>query len=199
LASALRPDVRLAIEQRCSKLHEPHYNHFFRNRGNNMGTFWSRIAFLMVLQGISIGGALAADKVVMQPVVADTLDNFAPTAAQIRDSMGSGGRYEFIGPEDKVKANAYLDAMAEKLQKSGSVAAMPEAERAQLLNIQAHLNTILAHSDRNRLVCVLGSPTGSNIPLTTCKTFAELEKAHHDAQRFIHELEHRSINSRGGN
>jgi hypothetical protein len=38
--------------------------------------------------------------------------------------MNTGGRYELIRPDDKGRANADLDAMSARLQKSGSVVTM---------------------------------------------------------------------------
>jgi hypothetical protein len=122
-------------------------------------------------------------KVIQKRVNADTPSAFAEVAAAVRNEMGTGGRYEFISPDEKAKANADLDAMAGMLQKYGSVAAMRQDERVVLFNTQEHLNGVLTHSDRNRLVCEHRPPMGSNIAVTSCKTVAELEKMRRDGQK----------------
>ena len=122
-------------------------------------------------------------KVLDKPVEADTPAAFATVAASVRGDMRDGGRYEFIRPDDKAKVGADLDEMATMLQKSGSVAAMSQSEKVRLFNMQEHVNGILTHSDRNRLVCEHRPPMGSNIPVTSCKTIAEVEKARRDAQK----------------
>jgi hypothetical protein len=131
-----------------------------------------------------VSAAAASDgKVLDKPVEADTPAAFATVAATIRGDMRDGGRYEFIRPDDKAKVGADLDEMATMLQKSGTVAAMSQSDKVRLFNIQEHVNGILTHSDRNRLVCEHRPPMGSNIPLTSCKTIAEVEKARRDSQK----------------
>ena len=143
-----------------------------------------RFAICMLVQTFCLYVAMA-DSPIEIPVVADTPDKFAATATQIRAEMSPGGRYEFIRPDDKGKAEADLNSMAAMLQKAGSVAAMKEEEKVQLYNTQEHLNGILTHSDSNRLVCERRAPVGTNIPLTTCKTVAEIERARRDSQKYM--------------
>lgn len=129
-------------------------------------------------------GATADGKVLEKPVAADTPAAFAEVAASIRSGMRDGGRYEFIRPDEKAKVGTDLDEMATMLAKFGSVAAMQQSDKVRLFNTQEHLNGILTHSDRNRLVCEHRPPIGTNIPQTSCKTIAEVEKARRDAQKF---------------
>jgi len=133
---------------------------------------------------VAVAAAASTDgKVIDKPVEADTPAAFATVAATIRGDMRDGGRYEFIRPDDKARVGADLDEMATMLQKSGSVAGMSQSDKVRLFNIQEHVNGILTHSDRNRLVCEHRPPIGSNIPMTSCKTIAEVEKARRDAQK----------------
>ena len=150
-----------------------------------MKHFFRHLALLASAQLLGLGMAVAGDKVVEKPVAADTPEKFAEVAAQIRKEMGPDGRYEFIRPDDKAKANTDLDTMAAMLQKAGSVAAMKQNEQVQLFNTQEHLNGILTHSDRNRLVCERRAPVGTNIPQNTCKTVAEIEKMRRDSQKYM--------------
>ena len=128
-------------------------------------------------------GADGKGNVDTQRVKSDTDAAFAQTATDVRSEMTVGGRYEFITGDEKAKVNADLDAMAAMFKKFGSVAAMSQPEKVQLFNMQEHLNGILTHSDRNRLICEHKPPLGSNIALTSCKTVAEIEKMRRDAQK----------------
>jgi hypothetical protein len=150
-----------------------------------------RFVFAAVAQVlcVGIGIAWAADKVVEKPFTADTPEKFAQTADQVRKEMAPGGRYEFIRPDDKAKAEADMNAMAAILQKSGSVAAMKEDEKVKLFNAQEHLNGILTHSDRNRLVCENTAPTGSNLRRPTCLTVGEIEIKRANDQNGLQQLE----------
>jgi hypothetical protein len=144
--------------------------------------------FTFVLSAaLALSMTAAADddsgKVIQKRVNADTPSAFAEVAAAVRTEMGVGGRYEFISPDEKAKANADIDAMAGMLQKYGSVAAMRQEEKVALFNTQEHLNGVLTHSDRNRLVCEHRPPMGTNIAVTSCKTVAELEKMRRDGQK----------------
>jgi hypothetical protein len=129
-----------------------------------------------------------ADKVVEKPVAADTPEKFDQAVAQIHQEMSPGGRYEFIRPDEKVKAEADMHAMALMLQKSGSVAAMNEAEKVSLFDTQENLNGILTHSDSNRLICEHIAPVGTSIPKTTCKTVGEVERARKATGRQMHDF-----------
>jgi len=133
-----------------------------------------------------------------QRVRADTAESFAATAAEVRRQMSaSGGRYEFIRPEEKGNVNADLDSMSAMFQKFGSVAAMNQPEKVQLFNTQEHLNGLLTHNDRDRLVCEHRPPMGSNIAVTSCKTVAEVEKMRRDSQKLAMDQESNGWKCRG--
>ena len=143
------------------------------------------LALISWAQALSSPAFAADDKagVDTERVKSDTSAAFAQTATAVRNEMTVGGRYEFITPDEKAKVNTDLDAMAAMFQKSGSVAAMSQPEKVQLFNTQEHLNGILTHSDRNRLVCEHRPPMGTNIARTSCKTVAEIEKMRRDGQK----------------
>ena len=157
------------------------------NRGFVVKSFYRHLVLLAAMQVLGLGVAFASDKVVEKPVAADTPEKFAVTAAQIRKEMGADGRYEFIRPDDKAKVDADLDSIAAMLQKAGSVSAMSEGDKVQLFNAQEHLNGVLTHSDRNRLVCERRAPVGTNIPQNNCKTVAEIEKMRRDSQKYMND------------
>ena len=144
-----------------------------------------RFALLASMQVLCVGAAVAGDKVIEKPVVADTPEKFAELATSIRQEMNAGGRYEFIRPDDKTRAETDLNTMADMLKKSGSVSAMSKEDQVALFNTQEHLNGVLTHSDRNRLVCERRAPAGSNIQQSSCKTVAEIEKMRRDSEKFM--------------
>jgi hypothetical protein len=156
-------------------------------RGFVVKSFYRHLVLLASMQVLGLGVAVAGDKVVEKPVAADTPEKFAAVAAQVRKDMGAGGRYEFIHTEDKAKVDADLDSIAAMLQKAGSVSAMAQEERLQLLNTQENLNGLLTHSDRNRLVCERRAPVGTNIPQTSCRTVADIEKSRRESQKYMND------------
>jgi hypothetical protein len=119
----------------------------------------------------------AADGVVEKPVGADTPEKFAIAVKQIQAEMSTGGRYEFMRPDDRGKVSADLDTMQGLLSKAGSVDAMKMEDKIRLFNTQEHVNGVLVHNDANRLVCERRAPVGTSIPQTTCRTVGELERS----------------------
>jgi len=139
-------------------------------------------------------GAWASDKVIDKRVAADTQDTpekFEKLIDELHQEMGPGGRYEFIRSDSKAQVEADLAAMQALLKKSGSVATMSKQDQVDLFNHQEHLNGILVHNDGNRLICEHKPPMGSNIPVTMCKTVAEIEKQRRDAQKMMQDADKR--------
>ena len=158
------------------------------------------MAAAIALQLIFVSPVLADDKQVDKRVAADSADTpakFAQVMTELHQEMGPNGRYEFISPGDKSKAEADIQAMSAMLNKAGSVAAMSQTDKVQLFNTQEHLNGVLTHSDRNRLVCEHRPQIGSNIAVTSCKTVAELEKMRRDGQKMAMDGESIGWNCRG--
>ena len=150
-----------------------------------MNTSLHRMVACVLAQILCVGAAFASDKVIEKPVAADTPEKFAEVAEQIKSEMHPDGRYEFINSGERGKVEADLDSIARMLKKSGSVAAMSQTDQVQLFNTQEHLNGILTHSDRNRLVCERRPSIGSNIPINTCRTLGEIEQVRRDTQNYL--------------
>lgn len=110
-----------------------------------------------------------------QPLVATALASFVKEADQIRQGMKPGGHYEFIKEQDKQKVENRLDQMEKLLQAHSGAADMNQQDKIQLVNAQEEVNAILKHNDSNRLVCESRAPVGSHIPVTTCKTYGQIE------------------------
>jgi hypothetical protein len=154
-----------------------------------------RSSVVVVLLGMVLSaGAWASDKVIEKRVTADAQDTpekFGQLIEELHQEMGPGGRYEFIRAESKVQVDADLEVMQAMLKKSGSVARMSKQEQVELFNRQEHLNGVLMHNDGNRLVCEHRPPMGSNIPVTMCKTVAEIEKERRDVQKTLQDADKR--------
>ena len=131
-----------------------------------------------------LSASALADKVAA-PFVADTADKFNTTVAEVHASMASGGHYEFISADNKTKVDEDIAKMSALFQQAGTVAAMSQEQKIQLFNTQEHLNGILTHSDRDRLICEHRAPVGTNIPSNTCHTFGELERARRADQKYL--------------
>jgi hypothetical protein len=124
--------------------------------------------------------------VVEKPLLADTPESFATQTERIHEEMQPGGRYEFANPSARSKVDMLLGKMASLLQAAGSVDAMNHDARIALFNSQEEVNGILKHNDSNRLVCESRAPVGSHIPVTTCRTFGEIE---HGRRAFANTLD----------
>ena len=138
------------------------------------------------------GAVFASEKVNEKRVAADAADTptkFSELIDEIHQEMGSGGRYEFIKSDAKAQVDADLAAMDGMIKKAGSVGALNDKDKIALFNRQEHLNGILTHSDGNRLVCERRPPAGSNIPVTMCKTVAEIEKMRRDSQKTMQDAD----------
>jgi hypothetical protein len=138
---------------------------------------------------LAFSASSRADDVIKKPVAADTPDKFAAVVQHVRDEMKSGGRYEFIKPDDRGKVDADLDTMQDLLTKAGSVDAMKSDDRLRLFNTQEHVNGILVHNDSNRLVCERRAPVGTSIPQTTCRTVAEIERMRSASGAYLQDRE----------
>jgi len=118
--------------------------------------------------------------VIEKPVLADTPDAFAEQVQRIHEDMQPAGRYEFIRASDKRRVEVLLGQMATLLRSAGSVEAMNHDNRVSLFNSQEEINGILKHHDSNRLVCESYPPIGSHIPVTTCRTYRQIEEGRRD-------------------
>jgi hypothetical protein len=149
-------------------------------------------AFLVLAAGQVLGVENENPAVIDKPITADTPAGFAETATQVRLDMQKGGRYEFMRNSDKQRVNALLNLMAAQLDHAGSVAAMNTETQVQLFNEQEQVNGLLKHNDADRLVCESRAPVGSHLPVTTCRTFGEIERGRSDAKKAVDYLNDRS-------
>ncbi len=130
---------------------------------------------LAVLMLSAVHGADAQDQVVDKPLVAQTLDSFLQESARIREQMNPGGVYGSIRSADKARVETRLGNMQKLLQEHASGSDLPQADKVALINAQEEVNSILRHNDNNRVVCEKRAPSGSHVPVTTCRTYREME------------------------
>ncbi|HET7065313.1 MAG TPA: hypothetical protein VFI49_13660 [Rudaea sp.] len=127
----------------------------------------------------------AKDDSIEKPLVAQTLDGFNRESAQISASMQPGGRYEFLKPADKSRVEARMASMRTLLEAHAGSDTLNVGDKVKLANAQEEVNSILRHNDSNRLVCESRAPTGSHVPVTTCRSFGEIEEQRRTA---LHEV-----------
>jgi len=89
--------------------------------------------------------------------------------------MQPSGQYGFMKAADRARVETRLNDMQKLLQEHSSGNDLPNSDKLVLVNAQEEVNGILRHNDVNRLVCERRAPVGSNIPVTTCRTFGEIE------------------------
>ena len=118
-------------------------------------------------------------------VVADTSERFAQTRTAILHDLEQGGRYEFVKPDDRRDVETALSTIADILGKTGAVGTMPEDDRIRLFNVQERINALLTRNDSNRLICEKQAPLGTIIPVTTCRTFGEMERQKNHSATYL--------------
>ena len=133
-----------------------------------------------------------------KPLVAQTLDSFKQDEARIRKDMQPGGQYGYISATDKSRVEARLADMQNLLAAHANASDMPQTDKIALFNAQEEINGILNHNDNNRRVCERVNPVGSHIPVTTCRTYAEImaqrERTQHDLERSLSTPQHATGN-----
>lgn len=120
-----------------------------------------------------------------KPLVAQTLDSFMRDEARIRKEMQPSGKYGFISANDKSQVEAHLSEMQNLLAAHKDASDLSADDKVALLNAQEAVNGILDHNDNDRLVCEHRARMGSNIPVTTCRTYGEMMVEQREAQRYL--------------
>lgn len=135
----------------------------------------SMLVLAMSLALFVVQPALAAEKV--EPAVnASTKAAFDTVSDWVRKQMDAGGRYAETNAGERARVNARLDEMGKLFQTHGEVAQMSSDDKLRLFNGQEEVNAILGKRDGQRLICKNERPVGSNIPVKTCQTAAQIEE-----------------------
>ncbi len=141
---------------------------------------------LLIAAMFMLSSAYAAgnrSQVIEKPLIGQTLDSFNQESAKIREQMQPGGIYGFMKTTDKTRVENRLADMQKLLQDHAADSGLGQNDKIALANAQEEVNGLLRHNDMNRLVCERRAPVGTNIPVTTCRTFGEIEEARHDAMK----------------
>ena len=114
---------------------------------------------------------------------ADSKDKFDALAESVRKEMESGGRYQYVKPDERVKIDTALTEMSALFATNPSVQAMGQDTKIKLFNDQETVNSILQQRDGDRVICKNEAPIGSHIPVTTCHTYAQEVEARDGAHK----------------
>lgn len=137
-------------------------------------------------------------KVVEKPLIAQTLDGFVQDSARIRKQMESGGIYDNISSANKARVEARLGEMLNLLQANVAQNDMKPKDKVALANAQEDINGILSHNDNNRLICEHITSVGSHLPITQCRTYAEIAtERRHTQEKMVKDLS--TVQRKGSN
>ena len=144
------------------------------------------LAFAMVLSASIASVVGAKENYHENSVKADTKEAFDQLADSVRSGMDTGGKYEYVKPEEKTTIEKKLAEMDSLFDAGGgSVATMKEDQKIALFNAQETVNSILTLRDRDRVICKKVAPVGSHIPVTTCHTYAQEVEARQGSKKLM--------------
>ncbi|MDR3386522.1 MAG: hypothetical protein P4L92_05670 [Rudaea sp.] len=155
------------------------------------------VAAMIMLPTVYAAGS--HDQVTEKPLVGETLDSFNQESARIREQMQPGGVYGFMKSSDKDRVERRLGDMQKLLQDHATGSDLPRADKVALVNAQEEVNGILRHNDANRMVCESRAPVGSHIPVTTCRTYGEIENQRRASLNQLNDLNNQSRLNPHGN
>jgi hypothetical protein len=127
---------------------------------------------------------------------ADSREKLSQVAANVREEMRTGGRFEFVKAGERETIDGKFAEMDALYAQAGSVDAMKDDAKIELFNAQETINSILTQRDANRIVCKNEPIIGSHVRTKTCRTYRE-ELAKADASRKAMD-EWSSLTCRGG-
>jgi hypothetical protein len=151
------------------------------------------IALAMILPTLCV-----ADPAIEKRLVAQTLEALDQEAASVREGMQPGGVYEHMKTSDKARVDEGLERMHKLLQDRAAQGELSPSERISLLNMQEEVNAVLLHNDNNRLICEIGTPTGSRIRVKTCNTYGQLMARQERDQHLLGDKQHEPQTQRAG-
>ena len=138
-------------------------------------------AFLVILAIVVSPSALAAGQAA--GVELDISASFAEQHEKIRAELADGETYTEITPRQREDVQTALRRIEATLGKAASVTELTAQERADLLNDQEVVNTILTVArEDSRLVCKREKKVGSHRATTQCFTVAERRKTREQSQ-----------------
>jgi hypothetical protein len=139
------------------------------------------LACLVVLASATATAPEPANQVTPMTVNADTREDFAAVAEDVRAEMAEGGRFEFLSKSERQAVEDAFRRMDLLFQTSPTVEGMNKEDKVALFNQQEVVNSILKNRDSDRVVCKRERKTGSNLATTTCLTYGERERQRRDS------------------
>ncbi len=134
----------------------------------------SKCTWLMALLAVATVSAVGAKENYHEKTInADTKEKFVEIAANVRQEMEGGGRYQYVKPDERRTIDQKLTEMETLFDENGSVQSMKQDTKIKLFNDQEVVNSILTRRDRDRVICKNEAPLGSHIPVTTCHTYGQ--------------------------
>ena len=122
-------------------------------------------------------------------VNANTREDFAAVADEVRAEMRSGGRFQYVTNDERRSVEDGLRRMALLYETAPTVDAMNKSDQVALFNQQETINAILKNRDSDRVVCKRIRKTGSNLTTTECLTFGEREALRRSSQNYMNEVQ----------
>jgi len=92
---------------------------------------------------------------------------FEAQAAQVREEMGTDGRYGAISVDDRKAVESDLDLIGAILVKD-SPAKLSDQQQIDIANAQERINAVLTGNDGNRLICTMERRTGTHFKEKVC-------------------------------
>jgi hypothetical protein len=142
-----------------------------------------RFAIALALSLAALQMAGAKENYHEKQINAETKEAFADISQNVRRQMDTGGKYEFVPPDERAKIDKSFGEMTALFDQYGSVSAMNQDAKVKLYNNQEIVNSILTKRDRDRVICVNQAPIGSHIRQTSCHTYAQEVQAHQETQK----------------
>ena len=130
----------------------------------------------------AVASASAKENYKEQNFNADSKEKFDTVAANVREGMKPGGRYEYVKPAERSTIDQKLSEMDALFKQSATVADMSQQTKIELFNDQEVVNSILTQRDSERVICTKTAPIGSHIPITTCHTYGQEQDAHKNSE-----------------
>lgn len=148
---------------------------------------------------LTIGGLLSADPALAKrqkdlPAIpqATTSSEFEALATDIRNGLGTGGRYAYVPEAKERELLKQLDIITEMLAK-GDPKSLAEDDKIALFNAQEAANGILTQYDGNRKICQRTMRTGTHRYETICMTYAEQRASQDAAERMVNEANNQNL------
>lgn len=150
------------------------------------------VLFSLVQCGLASPLLARPAKVEPVQVRADTKAKFDLVAAEVRNQLVPGGRFEFVTKEEYAALNNSLGSMGALFGKFETVARMDRDAKIALFNDQEVGNAILKRRDAERMICRSELPTGSHIPTTKCRTYGDIQREQTDTRNFMQRYQQRA-------